>query len=210
MPMVGNGDTYVIFNDDNHNECFFLENRYRTGWDAAVPASGLLVTHLDYDREVWEWNIPNAAGSYYGDYDNYYNSHPRYTVVPADNKSVTKFSFNSTGDPFPYGNKDSLTATSKPAMAFYNGKSLLSKNVRRPLTHITRNADGTLSFVYGGNLDKTETGIKKTAPNPEDGSSVVDVYTLGGLLVRSAVRRSEALSGLPRGIYVVGGVKMMR
>ena len=210
LPTVSNGDTYVIFNDDNRNECFFLENRYRTGWDAAVPASGLLVTHLDYDREVWEWNMPNAAGSYYGDYNNLYNSHPRYTVVPADNKSVTKYSFNATGDPFPYGKKDSLTAVSKPAMAFYDGKALLNKSVRRPLTRITRKADGTVAFVYGGNLDKMETGIKSTAPDRKEGSSVVDVYTPGGLLVRSGVRRSEALDGLPRGLYVVGGVKMLR
>jgi hypothetical protein len=38
----------------------------------------------------------------------------------------------------------------------------------------------------------------------------VDVYTLSGTLVRKNVKRSEALNGLSRGVYIVGGIKKVK
>ena len=37
----------------------------------------------------------------------------------------------------------------------------------------------------------------------------VDVYTTNGVLVRKSVKTSEALKGLPAGLYIVGGQKML-
>lgn len=37
----------------------------------------------------------------------------------------------------------------------------------------------------------------------------VDVYTLTGVKIRSAVRMTEAVKGLPKGIYIVGGKKVL-
>lgn len=37
----------------------------------------------------------------------------------------------------------------------------------------------------------------------------VDVYTLAGVKIRSAVRMTEAVKGLPKGIYIVGGKKIL-
>ena len=37
----------------------------------------------------------------------------------------------------------------------------------------------------------------------------VDVYTLAGVKIRSAVRMTEAVKGLPKGIYIVGGKKVL-
>ncbi len=45
-----------------------------------------------------------------------------------------------------------------------------------------------------------------TAENADD---IVDVYTVSGLLVKTKVKRSEALNGLLEGIYVVGNKKMI-
>ena len=39
--------------------------------------------------------------------------------------------------------------------------------------------------------------------------AVVDVYDVAGTLVRGQVRMSEALNNLPRGIYVIGGEKIL-
>lgn len=39
--------------------------------------------------------------------------------------------------------------------------------------------------------------------------AIVDVFDTAGALIRSKVRKSEALNGLSRGIYVVGGEKML-
>lgn len=45
-----------------------------------------------------------------------------------------------------------------------------------------------------------------TAENADD---IVDVYTVSGLLVKTKVKRSEALNGLLEGIYVVGNKKVI-
>lgn len=42
-----------------------------------------------------------------------------------------------------------------------------------------------------------------------DATAVVDVYTLTGMQVRQKVERSRALTGLPAGIYLVGGRKVV-
>ena len=41
-----------------------------------------------------------------------------------------------------------------------------------------------------------------------DGSRLVDVYSLQGILLRKGVESSKALNGLPAGVYVVGGKKV--
>jgi hypothetical protein len=37
----------------------------------------------------------------------------------------------------------------------------------------------------------------------------VDVFSLSGQMLRNGVQRSQALSGLPAGIYIVDGKKVM-
>lgn len=41
-----------------------------------------------------------------------------------------------------------------------------------------------------------------------DADEIVDVYTVTGILLRSSVRRAEAVDGLPDGIYIVGHEKI--
>ena len=53
----------------------------------------------------------------------------------------------------------------------------------------------------GGNV----TGIETTVT--EDGNTLVDVYSISGVLVRKGVKKDEALNGLQKGIYVVDGAK---
>ena len=43
-----------------------------------------------------------------------------------------------------------------------------------------------------------------------NGADAVDVYSLTGILLRRGVPRTEALSGLPHGTYIVGGEKVLR
>lgn len=43
-----------------------------------------------------------------------------------------------------------------------------------------------------------------------DSAKAVDVYTLSGVKVKSGVKKSEALDGLQRGIYIVDGQKMTK
>ena len=51
------------------------------------------------------------------------------------------------------------------------------------------------------------TGIKTFTAQPHDGK--VDVYSIYGVLVRSKVNADTALNGLPNGVYVVGGKKVV-
>ncbi len=51
------------------------------------------------------------------------------------------------------------------------------------------------------------TGIKTFTAQPHDGK--VDVYSIYGVLVRSKVNAETALNGLPNGVYVVGGKKVV-
>ena len=51
------------------------------------------------------------------------------------------------------------------------------------------------------------TSIRQTL---SDGTLPVDVYSLQGVQLRQNVERSEALEGLPAGIYIVGGKKVVK
>ncbi|MDO4460867.1 MAG: C10 family peptidase [Bacteroidia bacterium] len=53
-------------------------------------------------------------------------------------------------------------------------------------------------------VDSYPTASPVITISPDD---IVDVYTIGGVKVKSDVRRADALSNLVRGVYVVGGVK---
>ena len=56
--------------------------------------------------------------------------------------------------------------------------------------------------------DELVTGIQGVGA--DQGTSEVDVYTTDGKLLRSGVEKTRALSGLPSGIYIVGGQTVMK
>lgn len=55
-------------------------------------------------------------------------------------------------------------------------------------------------------LEEGTTGIEELTGDAE---GVVDVYNLSGIKVRAGVEAAEALQGLPKGLYIVGGKKVM-
>jgi M6 family metalloprotease-like protein len=77
-------DFYRITNKGNENEYYLLENRQQKGWDQYVPSSGLLVLHVDYDDEIWAWNLANTNNS--DDSEGVLNDHQRCTIFHADGK----------------------------------------------------------------------------------------------------------------------------
>ena len=64
------------------------------------------------------------------------------------------------------------------------------------------NEDGTYSNKKGDAIDKTEMSQQLPA--------VVNVYDMQGRLVKTNVKAGESLNGLPRGLYIVGGKKMLK
>lgn len=150
------GETFIIYNKAYPDEYYLIENRQKTGFDEALPGSGLMITHVDYDEWAWFFNIVNSNCDYtnystdypeYADYyDHYKNDHERCTIFHADNSASDE---DEPGDLYPYAGNDSLTNRSQPAATLYNkntdGKKLM--NVR--ITDITKNSDGTMSFNFG-------------------------------------------------------------
>lgn len=160
--LAANGDSYVIYNEAQPDEYYLLESRQPMGWDVALPASGLLVLHVDYDASVWESNIVNStvdlrnsAGSY--------NTHQRLTIVHADNEDDRRFWRPSWSgwttnthetDLYPYLDNDSLTDNSLPAAELWNANSDGSAYLNRGIHHITQHPDGSMSFDFSATSSK--------------------------------------------------------
>lgn len=65
---------------------------------------------------------------------------------------------------------------------------------------------GIAPSSYALKLDGTVTGIV----NLENPNAKVDVYTISGVCVRKNVPAASALNGLSRGVYIVGGQKVVK
>lgn len=130
--LASSGEAYIIYNDNNKNEYYMLENRQLNGWDAGLPNSGLLILHVDFDANVWKQNLVNST------------SRQRCTIFIADNDPNN----NEAGDIYPYGYNNSLTNTSTPAATLNNMNTDGSKYMNKSIRNITRNSDGTVSFSF--------------------------------------------------------------
>lgn len=162
QPMSADGDAYVIKNKGHEDEYYILENRQKTGWDSYLPASGLMITHVDYDADIWDWNMPNTSGKYEDANGNTKtNDHQRLTIFRAG-KSTDEY--GDASDLYPYGSNNSLTKTSSPASTLYNTNSDGSKYMHVAIKDIAIAADGTASFTLskeehqGGDVPVTPSG----------------------------------------------------
>lgn len=172
-PLSENGNTYVIYNAGNDNEYYLLENRQQTGWDINLPSHGLMVTHVDYDKNLFDNNVVNTIVT---QGDGYYemglrNDHQRLTILHADNDDASSYyDYNGnlvttaeTHDLYPYNGLDSVTNLSTPAATVYNANSDGSLFLNHGIYNIAENADGTVSFGYravvpaGGSGDNPST-----------------------------------------------------
>ena len=61
------------------------------------------------------------------------------------------------------------------------------------------NNDININFYQPG----SQQGVKNTAAAQET-DALVDVYTIGGRLLKENIKKSEALNDLEKGLYVVG------
>lgn len=194
-PLSEGGEFYIIYNDANKNEYYLLENRQKTGWDAALPGNGLLVIHVDYDPICWQYNFVNNFTSYPDE-----NNHERYTVIAADNNRGS----NDVGtDAYPYKGNDSLTNNSLPRAELYNLNPDGIHYTSKPITNI-RQENGLISFEFR-NLVKnrsSETAISTVSASlPEQRKTI---YNLQGR------NMGTDLNALPRGIYIIGGKKVVK
>lgn len=85
-PLRGN-HYYRISLPGFEEEYYLLEYRRKEGWDASLPGEGMLIWHIDYNKDVWDRNAVNND-----------EGRQRVDLIEADGiKSLG----SSAGDPFP-------------------------------------------------------------------------------------------------------------
>lgn len=192
MPALNDSPTaYIIYNDNNKNEYFILENRHREGYfryiSNNVNAHGMLVTHVDYDEKAWLDDIPNNEAK-----------HQRMSIIPAGKTYGTYYS--SYGSYYPsdselasmlFPGTKKVTELTNESHYSSNGK-LFNKNtdgsyyMNKPITNIEEN-DGLISFSFMG-------GESTSVANIDTDSADAEYFTLNGVKVSAPTQR---------GIYLV-------
>lgn len=156
MPALNDeAKAYIIFNESNLNEYFIIENRQSRDWfsyfDGGTAGHGLFISHIDYNKTIWEYNTPNDDPN-----------HQRMTWVPADKAYDNKY----TSDYFPGTNK--VTSFAPSAWTNAGGKWFTREGSNyyssHALSKITENTStGTISFVVDGGDDGTRYTITYNA-----------------------------------------------
>ena len=153
-PIQQGGEIYRISNDNYPNEYFLLENRQQEDWDAGLAGRGLLITHVDFDENVWKYNVVNSVGGWYmSGHDALQTTHQHCTVVHADGRANTS---DEAGDPYPFNRKDSLSNTSSPSAILYHENADHTLLLNKALTGIHQNDDGTVGFTFRAVDNNTE------------------------------------------------------
>lgn len=199
------GRPFIMYNYKNTNEYFLMENRQNTGWDKGLYGSnGLLIVHVNYVPSRWANNSVNSSAE----------KIQCCTVVNADgSRENTQYSLQ--GDLYPYEVKgvtmnDEFTDESEPAAKLYTKNSDNSYALGIPITNIKR-SKGSISFlVCGGDannvIDNTFNGVVDGINGVTVAKKAADnrIYSIDGRYLGTDA------SALGKGIYVVGGKKIVK
>ena len=200
------GRPFIMYNYKNTNEYFLLENRQNTGWDKGLYGSnGLLITHVNYVPSRWANNSVNSSNQ----------NIQCCTVVNADGSRETSNTQSLQGDLYPYEVKgvtmnDEFTDDSEPASKLYNKNTDNSYALGIPITQIKR-SKGSISFLVSGGddnnvIDNTFKGVVDGINGVTVVKKTVDnrIYSIDGRYLGTDA------SALGKGIYVVGGKKIVK
>ena len=179
----------------------------RGSWQSRQAlTNGLLIVHVNYVPSRWINNTVNSSDQ----------KIPQCcTVVNADGSRETSNTYSLQGDLYPYEVKgvtmnDEFTDDSEPAAKLYTKNSDNSYALGIPITQIKR-SKGSVSFLVCGGDDKNV--IDNTFNGVVDGISGVTVvkkatdnriYSIDGRYLGTDA------SALGKGIYVVGGKKIVK
>ncbi len=125
-----------LIRTDQENEYFLFENRQKTGWDEYIPNSGMIIWHIDYDKELWDSNTVNSE-----------RYHQHVDLVKANGNDLGFNDVILRGWTWPgTANKTSYTAySSRVAFKDWDGNG-----INMPITNIVETG-GRIEFsVKGG------------------------------------------------------------
>ena len=203
------GKAYVIYNDNHKDEYYLLENHKGMGWDKYTPENGLLIIHVDYDKDLFDNNIVNSKGEFTPaeGYDRYFtNDHPRMAPFSRVRSIQNDTYFYTYPMDAPRGVVDSLTDTSKPAAELYNALADGSKLMGKPVYNIEKDDDGNISFTFM--TKEKETDAIQDIAMAEDATGDDTVYDITG---KKAGRIGDIKNGsLKAGIYIIGGKRLQK
>lgn len=203
------GKAYVIYNDNHKDEYYLLENHKGMGWDRYTPENGLLIIHVDYDKDLFDNNIVNSKGEFTPaeGYDRYFtNDHPRMAPFSRVRSIQNDTYFYTYPMDAPRGVVDSLTDTSKPAAELYNALADGSKLMGKPVYNIEKDDDGNISFTFM--TKEKETDAIQDIAMAEDAAGDDTVYDITG---KKAGRIADIKNGrLKAGIYIIGGKRLQK
>ena len=203
------GKAYVIYNDNHKDEYYLLENHKGMGWDKYTPENGLLIIHVDYDKDLFDNNIVNSKGEFTPaeGYDRYFtNDHPRMAPFSRVRSIQNDTYFYTYPMDAPRGVVDSLTDTSKPAAELYNALADGSKLMGKPVYNIEKDDDGNISFTFM--TKEKETDAIQDIAMAEDAAGDDTVYDITG---KKAGRIADIKNGrLKAGIYIIGGKRLQK
>ena len=203
------GKAYVIYNDNHKDEYYLLENHKGMGWDKYTPENGLLIIHVDYDKDLFDNNIVNSKGEFTPaeGYDRYFtNDHPRMAPFSRVRSIQNDTYFYTYPMDAPRGVVDSLTDTSKPAAELYNALADGSKLMGKPVYNIEKDDDGNISFTFM--TKEKETDAIQDIAMAEDAAGDDTVYDITG---KKAGRIADIKNGrLKAGLYIIGGKRLQK
>ncbi|WP_417125718.1 M6 family metalloprotease domain-containing protein, partial [Prevotella pectinovora] len=203
------GKAYVIYNDNHKDEYYLLDNHKGMGWDKYTPENGLLIIHVDYDKDLFDNNIVNSKGEFTPaeGYDRYFtNDHPRMAPFSRVRSIQNDTYFYTYPMDAPRGVVDSLTDTSKPAAELYNALADGSKLMGKPVYNIEKDDDGNISFTFM--TKEKETDAIQDIAMAEDAAGDDTVYDITG---KKAGRIADIKNGrLKAGIYIIGGKRLQK
>jgi len=127
----------LVGNNPSPKEFFVLEYRKKTGWDAYLPAEGMLIWHIDYDQTAWDNNEPN---NYTGTTQTA-SSHMRVYLQPLSGSTTTP------GTAFTSG---SFTPTT------WSGT-----NINRAITEISKSSDQVTFKLMGNEIEDPNKAVIK-------------------------------------------------
>ena len=136
-PLAEAPECYILYNDAHRTEYYLLENRQKVGTDTGLLGHGLLVLHVDYNKNMWSKNKINIDPD-----------HQRLTIIPADGDFNRISNISLAGDPFPGATRNTALANyTTPASTLYNANADGSYNMNKAIDCITESEEGLISFV---------------------------------------------------------------
>lgn len=190
IPDITTNPAVYQYNTTTADEYFLMENRQRTGFNADIPGSGLMIYH--YSKSIWDVSGNKTAPQ------GFYPVCASSTTNPTTSSDATSYGNISTAScPFPGSSaKRSFADETTPS-----AKSWAGNNSFKPITGITEdNTAKTISLTFMGGNSCTPPTIQATnftATNIRENELTLNWTRGNGDKVIVLARRKSAVNTTP-------------